>query len=583
MRILRRVSFTLVAGLSLSCGGGSTAPPTRPTPPPPPPAPVATTVTVTPETASFAALGDTVRLGARALDQAGQVIANATIMWASSDGAIVTVDNAGLVTSTGNGSAQVTARTGQASGAAAITVEQVTTGIRVSSTVDTLRTVGGTQQMTATATDANDREVADAEFVWVSSDTLVVTVDAAGLVTATGNGSAEVSASWAGFSETVLVTVYDLAVAIAADRAVLVTLYNATDGSNWKDNTNWLSDRELSAWHGVATNRDGRVTTLKLSGNQLKGAIPPQIGDLDQLIELTFWENQLAGPIPPDLGRLANLKGLVLVENFLTGSIPPELGNLTELQILFLFENFLTGSMPPELGNLGKLRGLSLRDNQLEGSIPPEFGNLASLTSLDLDRNQLTGPIPPEFGRLANISSIWMSENQLEGPLPPELGDLANLETLLLNRNQLTGSIPPELGGLASLIVLALPANKLSGSIPPELGNLASLRDLSLGLNQLTGSIPPELGSLSDLTRLALGSNQLTGAVPPELGDLVKLGRLELNVNSELTGPLPASLTALTALSVLLIDRTGLCVPDETAFDTWLATIDDFNGNRCAP
>ena len=442
MRIPRRFSFTLVAGLSLSCGGESTTAPPRPPPPPPPPAPVATTVTVAPETATFAALGNTVQLAARVLDQNGQVVTNATITWASSDGAIATVDNAGLVTSTGNGSARVTATAGQASGAAAITVEQVTTGIRVSSTVDTLRTVGGTHQLSATATDANDREVAEAEFVWVSSDTLVVTVDAAGLVTATGNGSAEVSAGWAGLTETVLVTVYDLAVAIAADRAVLVTLYNATDGPNWNDNTNWLSDRQLSAWHGVSTNRDGCVTTLKLSGNQLKGAIPPQIGDLDQLIELTFWENQLAGPIPPDLGRLANLKGLVLVENFLTGSIPPELGNLTELQILFLFENFLTGPMPPELGNLGKLRGLSLRDNQLEGSIPPEFGNLASLTNLDLDRNQLTGPIPPELGNLADLAVAYLAENQLEGSIPPELGRLNRSGTLCAEPES-TGGFDP--------------------------------------------------------------------------------------------------------------------------------------------
>ena len=28
-------------------------------------------------------------------------------------------------------------------------------------------------------------------------------------------------------------------------RAVLVTLYNATDGPNWKNNTNWLTDAPL--------------------------------------------------------------------------------------------------------------------------------------------------------------------------------------------------------------------------------------------------------------------------------------------------------------------------------------------------
>ena len=37
------------------------------------------------------------------------------------------------------------------------------------------------------------------------------------------------------------------------DHAALVALYNATDGPNWANNDNWLSDRPLGEWHGVAT------------------------------------------------------------------------------------------------------------------------------------------------------------------------------------------------------------------------------------------------------------------------------------------------------------------------------------------
>ena len=36
-------------------------------------------------------------------------------------------------------------------------------------------------------------------------------------------------------------------------RAVLVTLYEATDGANWNDNTNWLSAAPLGEWYGVTT------------------------------------------------------------------------------------------------------------------------------------------------------------------------------------------------------------------------------------------------------------------------------------------------------------------------------------------
>ena len=44
------------------------------------------------------------------------------------------------------------------------------------------------------------------------------------------------------------------------DRAILVALYEATNGANWTNKTNWLSDRPLSEWFGVRTDANGRVT-----------------------------------------------------------------------------------------------------------------------------------------------------------------------------------------------------------------------------------------------------------------------------------------------------------------------------------
>ena len=58
------------------------------------------------------------------------------------------------------------------------------------------------------------------------------------------------------------------------DRAVLVAFYEATDGPNWTDNTNWLSTQPLYMWHGVNTDGEGRVKSLWLPQNQLAGSIP---------------------------------------------------------------------------------------------------------------------------------------------------------------------------------------------------------------------------------------------------------------------------------------------------------------------
>ena len=134
-----------------------------------------------------------------------------------------------------------------------------------------------------------------------------------------------------------------------------MALYNATDGANWTNNTNWLSTTEpVGNWHGVQVYNE-RVIALRLSNNQL------------------------------------------------TGTIPTELGNLTNLQVLSLDINQLTGTIPAQLGNLAELRLLYLRRNQLTGGIPAEFGNLANLEQLAVDNNQLTGPLPRSLTNLENL------------------------------------------------------------------------------------------------------------------------------------------------------------------------------------
>ena len=106
----------------------------------------------------------------------------------------------------------------------------------------------------------------------------------------------------------------------AADRDMLVRLYNATDGVNWTDNSNWLSDLPMRAWHGVTTDGEGRVSGLVLTENQLSGQLPAGLGNLDNLERLDLGGNHLSGLIPSQLGNLSNLEGLYLWGNQLTGS-----------------------------------------------------------------------------------------------------------------------------------------------------------------------------------------------------------------------------------------------------------------------
>ena len=109
---------------------------------------------------------------------------------------------------------------------------------------------------------------------------------------------------------------------VNTDRAALAALYNATNGSSWLVDTNWLSNGPLGEWHGVSTDADGRVAGLDLRDNELSGSIPSELGNLANLEGLGLHDNELSGPIPSELGDLDNLYWLWLDGNQLSGSIP---------------------------------------------------------------------------------------------------------------------------------------------------------------------------------------------------------------------------------------------------------------------
>ena len=364
------------------------------------------------------------------------------------------------------------------------------------------------------------------------------------------------------------------------ERAVLGILYEATGGDDWTQNDNWLSAAPLGEWYGVTVGADGWVAELRLPNNNLSGPIPPELASLSSLEHLSLSNNALSGRIPSQLGDMSSLVDLFLHSNRLSGPIPPALGQLSSLEQLLLAGNELSGEIPAELGSLSSLQRLGLSSNDLVGPIPTELTALP-LVHLYLSSNDLTGRIPPELGTIATLTQLYLGFNEFSGPIPPELGQLSSLERLYLNSNNLTGPIPSELGGLAALERFSVSRNNLSGPLPPELVSLSSLQYLWLYSNGLTGPILPELGNLSSLELLRIEANKLQGPVPPELGQLTALRFLAFSNNAELSGVLPASLTALGGLEELLAGGTDLCAPSDADFVEWLAGIHKLRVARC--
>ena len=130
---------------------------------------------------------------------------------------------------------------------------------------------------------------------------------------------------------------------------------------------------DVSEWLGVKV-EGGRVTKLVwesfMTGEQLTGTIPAEIGALDGLTKLDLFENQICGHLPTEIGRLTSLSYLDLMDNRLEGPLPAELGALTALTQLCLAYNNFAGEILSTLANLTNIECLELYLNNFDIDIP---------------------------------------------------------------------------------------------------------------------------------------------------------------------------------------------------------------------
>nr|XP_027069580.1 MDIS1-interacting receptor like kinase 2-like [Coffea arabica] len=345
-----------------------------------------------------------------------------------------------------------------------------------------------------------------------------------------------------------------------------------------------LSGNEL---YGVIPQQIGalsKLTYLNLSFNYLYGELPSSLVNLTQLAQLDVSSNSIASLIPPGIGNLTNLVALDLSQNSFGVRIPPTLGHLSKLVSLNLRGNELYGAIPHQIGALSKLAYLDLSSNGLEGELPSSLVNLTQLAQLDVSSNSIASLIPPGIRNLTNLVTLDLSQNSFESPIPPTLGQLSNLDSLDLSNNHFNGTIPSalfnltnlfrldihsnpamgeflpeEIGNLKSLLELDFSDLNLSGALPSALCGLTKLASLSGAENQIYGSIPSEIGNLKILEYLNLGSNRLTGQIPPTLGNLTALVNLDLSSN-QISGSLPLGLFNMPSLEILDLSsnqRTG--------------------------
>ena len=296
---------------------------------------------------------------------------------------------------------------------------------------------------------------------------------------------------------------------------------------------NWHPSIPISSWRDTYLGGTPlRVMWLNVRHASLDGALPKELGALEELQELSLSRNGLTGAIPPELGRLSNLRKLAVDYNALSGPIPLEVTNLRLLEELWLQGNRLTGPIPEALASLHGLQVLRLGENRLTGPVPPALYRVANQR---LNENLFC--LPPE-----GLPTDWIGPGLFKdcATLLASRKALAGTTELNWRRSQSIGTWQGVVLGGSPLRVVALELGGigLNGRIPAQLGGLDQLVSLRLSDNQLSGVIPATLGNLRNLTMLWLQTNRLSGGLSPQLLSLPKLEVLHY-LSKDFDGPTP--------------------------------------------
>jgi uncharacterized protein YjdB len=166
-----------------------------------------------------------VQLAATVRDVNGNVVTNRVVTWSSSNSAIATVSQSGLVTGVAHGSATITATSEGKSGTSTVTVTGFPVGSVVVSPATKAMLVTQSFALSVTVKDSLGTVVTDRPVSWTSSNTTVATVSSTGVVTAVAPGTATITAKSETKSGTCAVTVTAVPVSSVAVQPVRDTIF----------------------------------------------------------------------------------------------------------------------------------------------------------------------------------------------------------------------------------------------------------------------------------------------------------------------------------------------------------------------
>ena len=407
------IMLVMAAGLSVSCG------PTEPDPDPTP-ATVAVTGVSLDKTSLDLIEGGTETLTATVSPDNAT---NKKVSWKSSDTAVATVDDNGKVTAVKAGSATITVTAD--GGKTATCSVKVTEQAKIVITGNTAKVPvqGGTAEFKIQYNTSYTIDIEQAAQSWLhfvetkamQSGTLVFKVDANEGEARTGKATVKDNA---GKVAPITLTFEQEAFGEEDEiREALMEIYDALDGTHWKNATNWGSTADLNEWFGVEWDKENSDLKLQFVGNGLRGEFPDVFDKLTACSRLWIQDEPgLTGVLPPSFNKLNRLGILVLEFTSMT-SLPDVFSGIPLWFVSINSNSLMEGPLPETLGEsdgyLGKdspddvySHGLFISGNGFTGTIPESWLRLG--TRLLIQNHKLSGQIPDYF-YTADDPGYWIN------------------------------------------------------------------------------------------------------------------------------------------------------------------------------
>ncbi len=184
---------------------------------------VPASIVITPPSSPDLVVGTSLALPIAVKNASGQAISGVSVTWSSSDPSVASVNQAGVVTAVGLGTAIITGTAGGRSASVTINVRALTAGGAARVTVSLLGTLvlGDSATATATAFDAANNVLTGHPVTWRTRDASIARVSATGVVNSVSVGTTVIEAEVDGVTGPATIVVSTPAIVVSVIRVTM--------------------------------------------------------------------------------------------------------------------------------------------------------------------------------------------------------------------------------------------------------------------------------------------------------------------------------------------------------------------------